>query len=1025
MLVALLLASAILGIYLARGVRAQFGDGDPNSNNENPQYYCDTNGDGVNDSGYLVDTNGDGVDDACSDPPPPPTYYCDTNGDGTNDSGYLYDTNGDGVNDSCLPPPPPPTYHCDTNGDGTNDADYLCDTNGDGTNDACYVCDSGSGVADSCYVCDTGVGFANTCFLCDSDHDGELDGCYNQDFDEDGINDTCNNCDDLGGAIQLQVKDGPAVTVTLSETLQAQHDPYNCWWWWDCYDCCEYTGYNVASITVPVKDPLGNGTVNLTVSGADVHVWMSEGKVCGIYLTWSSEGNPAATLYDHGHFRLQLFSFSVWLWKNYGEDTYSLSSQSASARLFINGETHLGGPVYLTADQEVTISYSFSGTNTWDGSWNIQPLGEIGLEIRKDGVTPVAGGTITTSGSTTSGGFSLQMYTDVTWKMGYLDLGVGAGSSASGTFDLSNGSISLTQANLVLVASPQAPLQFSGKLKLALGYNSTSPNAAWTVGISGENLKAYSFSVPNVDLHAAFNDNLRFANISGSIELEYASLHPTSGTDGRFKVSEFTIEDGKLKTFNGSFSGKYSTFQVSIQGLQYDASHPEKTTVAIDSASIDMQFSAANAALQIENAKIGPGAGGTPEITLSKISGHYVQAGLFDLNVAANFTKTAQEIGFSGDMKAKFNGVGNLDAYVSFGEVLSGAPSAPFHYGAFKLEPSLATPITVAPPLPIALYGVGVGFGFNCVPAYKDVSGVSHSEQHTYGAYWVYGSMTVGDSAGFAKLKGAVAVNFGSTIPTSLAVSGDLDIPANSPFFHGHLDCQYTFGSGAIGGDLSGDLKIPPGNGNLIQLAGGVHYAVSGSGFNITTQTGTPIGGKVLNLIDLSNGTVTLSGAFDANNPNLTGTFSGNASATLKGQYTSNASARPYAVGATCDSGINVANCSTTPGALCYYCYKYSTNDADWTGIFATFTFDFNGNASLAFSPTTLTFNTTVHATVTYAGGVYVYGVDSAGLNGAQNLDVTLSYNSADSKLYGAVTVDFGTYFGHDISVNVSSSLTL
>ena len=71
------------------------------------------------------------------------------------------------------------------------------------------------------------------------------------------------------------------------------------------------------------------------------------------------------------------------------------------------------------------------------------------------------------------------------------------------------------------------------------------------------------------------------------------------------------------------------------------------------------------------------------------------------------------------------------------------------------------------------------------------------------------GGLTIGDVGGVFSLDSEVQITFGGNL-ISIAVKGDVDVPANSPILNGCVSAQYTLGGSEIIGSASTQFSFPP-----------------------------------------------------------------------------------------------------------------------------------------------------------------------------------------------------------------------
>ena len=171
---------------------------------------------------------------------------------------------------------------------------------------------------------------------------------------------------------------------------------------------------------------------------------------------------------------------------------------------------------------------------------------------------------------------------------------------------------------------------------------------------------------------------------------------------------------------------------------------------------------------------------------------------------------------FSGTFDGKFGGNIRFN-----GDVVLGATSGPsgYDYGYLHIGVNLGDGIPIGNS-GLKLTGLGGGFGCNYLPP----GAPAGASGPTQDAYYIQASITITDVAKLASLSGDVSVELGTS--KAVGIAGKLQVTQGTPYFTGTLTCNYTLGSGAVGGSLTCSVHVPS-DGSVVSINSNViNYAM-------------------------------------------------------------------------------------------------------------------------------------------------------------------------------------------------------
>jgi len=270
--------------------------------------------------------------------------------------------------------------------------------------------------------------------------------------------------------------------------------------------------------------------------------------------------------------------------KSDGKDIGNLGFIGAkiySVELSVNGSGEISGSVdlepYLSEDKQLNdlvvvkagvagrFSYSFSGSDSFDGDFDFTSVTGINIQMKKDNRV---------FASLDDGSFNDQKQVEGTVRLG----------GEPFTYTSNNFTVKLKSFETDIKVDPGENIYFSegiGEIeisnitgingKLVAGLEMT--NNQWITTVESNTLSGYGLTFKNLNITSVVNNDLSIEKIHGN----FKASHPSLSTD--LNINGFLIEQGELQEFNASGNFDYNGFSIDLTSSQYI---PDSTTLLLN-----------------------------------------------------------------------------------------------------------------------------------------------------------------------------------------------------------------------------------------------------------------------------------------------------------------------------------------------------------------------------------------------------------------------------------------------------------
>ncbi|RYD83363.1 MAG: hypothetical protein EOP53_01065 [Sphingobacteriales bacterium] len=538
-------------------------------------------------------------------------------------------------------------------------------------------------------------------------------------------------------------------------------------------------------------------------------------------------------------------SDATFSWEG-NQDIGEIKYIGASAKAFdltVTTDGKLSGSVILNAklteDKDLTgkgimmlrkgvngdFKFSFSGGNTFDGSFDFLGVKDINIDIVK--ATKTIGqfkdGSLQSDGTLdgTLVAVGGAKYTTNAFTVTMNDLSLGFSIGLVNGFVLKSGSGGVTVSDIKGI---------KGTGTLTLAYNDGNCSAE----LSASNMKAFDMTLQDLNLTVNFNSDFDMVEFDGKLNAKHDKF------DLAIEVMQFNVKDGELKKFQVKGKVKYNAFTFELLNSSYEASKLEI------SAKVEL---AVTGSVKLEVDKFTIDEKG--DIKVGKIAGEFKKD-----PVNLSFSATFEDTRFRGTFNAQFTTVG-LEGKIDVGA----QPTYNFAY----LELTAKTEIPLGPS-GLKLTKIGGQGGFN----YK-LPDIPEEGNYVLGL-----TLGVADVAGFCEVSGNPIIQLGNTTVV-LTLNGTINILKNNTFFTGKMNVNYKMPAQTIDGSVETDIKVP--NSGVVFKSDNLKINFN-IGDNKWSANGSDMGGKVFSLITLSKGNISINGQLDKPTE-LTGKLGGLATAEL------------------------------------------------------------------------------------------------------------------------------------------------
>lgn len=675
-------------------------------------------------------------------------------------------------------------------------------------------------------------------------------------------------CPDLSGMITVGKGDF-SIDINLSRALvalQPDDDDFH------RDDMCHYVGSSMAAVTVETSGlggaaQQGAFSLNPTISDLDISIYRKvdakeddDDIYPEVEFGWNDSGTDALMLpLKRWNIDFKVHSIGTVI-KTNESGIASLSNSFMSIQMALDGDdVHLGGPVYLAGETDSLITYRWrDNAPSWaEGSWSVDGLAAVSLEIRERGVIPIASMALEIQVPSYDVVGTLDVSSEAEREVAGFKLKL-LNSSLQARVNLKDGSWQLLGGAIDGELTAAAPLE--GKLKVAIAWQQ---NSFRMMVASDSELKAFGAQCEDLSLAVNLNtESLTFDEIAGS-----ASLTHKDFSDGNIAINSVVIKKGRLTEFLGAGRVGFKGFRLNISQASYTPAdptieNPPPSELILD-ARMDLGWqpggqrrsgrsrSARSVGIAVHNLKIVDG-----EISSFGISGQ-IAADPMNVQFAAAYSR--EKAMFEGMFNGSFANTATVAGVVKVGVI---PPPDDYTYGylLITLDVGRGVPIGQSG---LMLTGLRGGFGMN----YDPKTGPQNN------TYYLLGGLTVTDVARFGSLTGEIYVVLGAT--QRIGVKGTVQVTAGTPYFVGSVDANYVLGSGEVYGDITTTVKLPE-SGSIVSIDNNkLSYQVGNNRFSLQGQS---LGGEVFSFIRLSRGRINLRNRLDRSISQMTGSIRGSMS---------------------------------------------------------------------------------------------------------------------------------------------------
>lgn len=672
-------------------------------------------------------------------------------------------------------------------------------------------------------------------------------------------------CDDIADSIILGNSEDtfrPAIKLAEKlEPLDPELDPNS------REGFCHYESMEIATISVSTGG-IGSagdelfaltGDILPAIESADISVYVREGSdlsdkgaFAEVSLSWTdSETDQIVLRLNRWKLGFKLYSFgATFLTSEDGELT--MDAADLNIQMFGDANVHLHGPVYLAGNTSGIISYSWqNGSKNWNaGHWDISAFEGLRLEIRRDGIYPIAVARFELVGSDL---FRMQfeLYGEAGWEYRGFSIKL-QDPNLTAVVNLRTNDWEVLQGSIAGSFTTQLPVK--GKFGFSMQWQRRAGlgKGLFVMEISSESdIQAFGVTCTELALRVELDpDALTFNEIRGSLAFQHESF------DKPIVIRPFIIRDGSLKKFSGSGSVSFQkTFKLDVSKLYYDA---EVTPAMLEvNAQLDFGWSkAGTGAVKVENFKI---------YEDGKISSFNIDGVMnaSPVNLAFKADYDADLVRFKGRFKGDLGGAIEMGGSVLIGVMQSGKP---YSYGCLGIvfRSDRGIPIGQSGLMLLGLHGA---IGANASPPMSSIDCEKATPE--LGRFYLAGGLTVGDAGGLAALSGTVSLSLGTN--SMIGIKGEVEVTRRTRYFGGEVSANYDLGSDRVFGEVSASVNVPA-NGAVISISKNrLKYAMENNKYRID---GVNLRGTFFNFLEVSGGVITLQGGLSDPVRTMTGRMS-------------------------------------------------------------------------------------------------------------------------------------------------------
>lgn len=626
---------------------------------------------------------------------------------------------------------------------------------------------------------------------------------------------------------------------------------------------CHFRESAIASLKIGTGDLAGSTAggfaAEVTLSGCDIDFYLNEyavptnpARYPDVYVSWTDSESGQYPILERWGISFVVYSFSVHF--TTGRDgALRIKEGFLDLRLAASRGARLFGPVYLGGGFSGIIRYRWKAdAQSWsDGTWEFGGLNDLQLQVRQNGIVPVAVLDLNVQADGTAQG-ALTVNKEVEWAaLGYtVQIET---CTLRGRVNLRDESWAFEGGGLTGTIAARAPSDTAFRFSL----DWQGDRFRMSIQNSGD-LRIFGGVCRQLELAVDLDPNsLEFSRIEGRLKW----LH--SDFDAEIHIEQFLVEDGDLRKFEGGGEVGYRNFRLVIGRLLYE-NVPSASRLSV-SATLDLGWG-----------KAGVGSVDLRNFTIDEkgaISSFDLEASVAAAPINASLKAAFNGSRFDGEFRGNFAGAVGIKGSVVIGSKGQPEVPEPFRYGYLEMEVSLARGVPIGGGLSIlALNGA---FGFNYLP---EGAIVQNPDKTTTIApkggvekkdiFYLAGGITIGDMGGLASLNGTLALTLGSQ--SSLQISGTIQVTQPSPFFRGTLSCGYALGTPSIKGSLQSTVKIPL-SGSVIDMdRNTLVYAMESDRWSLEGQG---LGGTFFSFVTLSEGRVQMASSLSRPLDAMSGTL--------------------------------------------------------------------------------------------------------------------------------------------------------
>jgi hypothetical protein len=325
----------------------------------------------------------------------------------------------------------------------------------------------------------------------------------------------------------------------------------------------------------------------------------------------------------------------------------------------------------------------------------------------------------------------------------------------------------------------------TGSLVTEIEYKNENLNAS--IDKDNSKLSVCGMEISEMELDATIDSEFNFKKVSGNV----TGKHPKF--NAAFKVNDFLILDGELKSFKINGNIDYSGFKFTLTEANYK---DEEFTCTAKVLLSDNFLKVDKFVLHKDG-----------DITIGGCEGQIKKSDLVSIHFKASLTEDR----FKGSFDAAIAKNIKVNGSVDMGsKQCSTCTYGAFSYGYYQL--TIGAPIPIFPG--VTMSKVGGQFGYNYA---LDFNTDPPKGSPTYGKYLAGLSFGIQDNAGMAELAIDPAVFQWGNESAELDLKGTLSIPKTSPIVKASATLKLKIPSYDISGNIAADVKIPGNTGKIFK----------------------------------------------------------------------------------------------------------------------------------------------------------------------------------------------------------------